>query len=863
MYKKIIKDIDSIESRQELIGLIGKYKLNITNKTKTLKELKKDIKEALQELQSQLASDDVELKVDEKKVEFEKHSKNTKESNDDKKTIKNEIIEEQKNTHIEIDNINLEKIELKNGEENDLEISNLELYRDADITIENKFELLSPVELLPIAYLRNNSGGIICNNMKLVEDGCKIYITAKKEDINFNRLEKNSCEVIVFDKNKNVGYTFRIKFELKNFEIFKGTLCIDFGTSNTAIGTFLPKEDRIFLVKFRDVLNNGVERDTIPTIVYVENCENPNDIKYKFGYEAKKAIKDRDYNFGNTIFYEIKKWLLNPNKIEKIVDDNLNQLEIPRKDIIKAYLEYIIGEAVNQLKVKFEKIHFSTPINLKGKYINSLRTILPEYNILSENKSIDEGVAVIYDEIYDNIIKNKKNEKASELREDKKVLTIDVGGGTTDVVSFNYSLEKDERGTLLKIKIFPENSNTSFGGNNITYRIFQFLKIKIAKYFNENIFPDDINIDSLINMDKPDILQSIDENNSTEAVYCNFENLYKEAAKMLPTNFNSNKDFNTNKSKKLLKRNFYLLWEVAEIIKIEFFKQNDIYLIDFIDENKENKKIKIPGIDKLFFSVVFDGKLQKSDKIPEISIGINEIQKLIYGDIYKIIKDICDKKKDITTSYKKVKLSGQTCNIILFQELLKEYIAGKLLRIKSNNKEGLKLNCIKGSIKYTYHIDSGVIIPEIKRENMELKYKVKIERFDEEEILTKEKMNIQIFDKEASTMKLNIYDFEDRLVKTEIHNFNTLNKCGNIYTLDEIYNNISKNNLKIFERTKEELSNVNPESKIAVFCPLNDGYTFQVIEFIKDSSNNFNFISCENYTFDKNFDETKFFNGDE
>lgn len=859
--KLTAEDIDKIEKRSELVKIIEKYGLNIEcrlNRLEVIKDMIKAQLDVISKQQEESIKENITNPVDEKKEE-EKKVEETTDSSIEKKENKD---------------INLESLKIENTE--DIDISDLVIYKNSDITKVNEFILETSIDLNKVVYLKNEQGEL-SGEMYIEVDEGKKYIVAPKEKINVNKLEhSNSCEVIFVD-NKDItkGYSIKTSIEVRGLRVFEGTLCIDFGTSNTSVGTYLPETNEIKLIKFRDVLNNNIERETIPTVIYVENCKNINDIVYKFGYEAKKAIKDKDYNFKNTIFYEVKRWLLDIEKEEELIDRELNRVIIKRKDILRAYLEYLLKEASNQFQYRFKRLHFSTPISLKEKYISSIKNILTNYEVMDAEKSIDEGVAVIYDDIYKDVVnlKNRK-EELNMANQARKVMTIDVGGGTTDVISSTFSLEDESQGTKLKIHTYPENSNSYFGGNNITYRIFQYLKIKIARYLeNENL---NIDIDDLIEMSKTAILEFIDDTDSSETkksssqkineIYNNFEIEYKKASEILPTNYKTNNNFKTNKQKGLLKRNFYLLWEAAETIKIEFFNKTEIYLIDFISEDKESKKIKIPNIDNLLFSIVKDGNLETIKKVPQIAIGINEIQKLIYGDIYKLIKDILGEKTNIEDSYIKVKLSGQTCNIILFQELLKEFIAGRKLRGKSSantensNYATLKLNCIRGSIRYTSDIDTGVTIPEIYRGKAPLRHRVEIERAGKVEVLTKEKSLIQLFDIDASIIKMSIYDWENNHVKDEIYNLSSL-KDGKELALREVIDRVSN---QYAESIEEQLKTIAAEeTKVVIFNPSNEADSLEVIELYKTKENKFILINRKKFSFEKDIDGSKFFNGEE
>ena len=93
-------------------------------------------------------------------------------------------------------------------------------------------------------------------------------------------------------------YSRTFEMEYKSFqEEEERPLCIDFGTSNTSVGSYGIKDrrkDEPEIVKFIDVTvnPNNTEAVLLPTIVYVDDCSDPDNIKYLFGYEARNKEMD-------------------------------------------------------------------------------------------------------------------------------------------------------------------------------------------------------------------------------------------------------------------------------------------------------------------------------------------------------------------------------------------------------------------------------------------------------------------------------------------------------------------------------------------------------------------------------------------
>lgn len=148
--------------------------------------------------------------------------------------------------------------------------------------------------------------------------------------------------------------------------------------------------------------------------------------------------------------------------------------------------------------------------------------IIPEYNVESKDV-LDEGIAVLYNTIADQIDKERFIDG-----EEYKALIIDCGGGTTDLSSCSFRIEEGYISYKIEINTTYENGDTNFGGDNITYRIMQFMKIVFAKYYKNK--GETSEIDKLIDIPSADIFRFVDED-GVEKIYENFEEYYKKQKK--------------------------------------------------------------------------------------------------------------------------------------------------------------------------------------------------------------------------------------------------------------------------------------------------------------------------------------------
>ena len=69
----------------------------------------------------------------------------------------------------------------------------------------------------------------------------------------------------------------------------------------------------------------------------------PNEeIHYVFGHEAIALSKKRYLDEDIPIFYDIKRWISAPERMEKVTTLDGQYRLIRRKEILKAYFDYII-----------------------------------------------------------------------------------------------------------------------------------------------------------------------------------------------------------------------------------------------------------------------------------------------------------------------------------------------------------------------------------------------------------------------------------------------------------------------------------------------------------------------------------------
>lgn len=529
--------------------------------------------------------------------------------------------------------------------------------------------------------------------------------------------------------------------EIRELQETDAVLAVDFGTSNTTAGAFLYpgyaksptsldvlnghiRSNEVNFVKFPDPTYRKLEWiEALPTAVSIADCSDPNSVRYEFGYEALLNIRRSSYSSRASVFQGLKRWVNDYKKSIEVMDSEGNTAFVPRSDIIRAYLEYVIKMAEHQFKCKFKNLHFTTPVKMKAPYLDMFSEILPDYRIERQH-TLDEGMAVLYNTIADGIERNIFAEGV-----EYKALVIDCGGGTTDLSSCRFQVEDGHMSYKIAIEATYENGDTHFGGNNITYRIMQFMKIVFADYYT-NGRKNLTDIDDLIDIPANDLFREVDER-GVEAVYAELERRYKEAESVIPTAFAMYE--NRSRDEYLRVRgNFHFLWEIAGEMKEQFFRKTGVLMNRFhadCDDNEDNV-LQITTMERWFLSVSRGGELKDEYEIPDVVFNIKEITQLIKGDIYEVVRKFLDDfyREGQLGEYSIIKLTGQSCRIDVFREALKEFVPGRSIEFRQKPMEGrvpeLKLACLRGAIRYLNARKAGEIEADMTTRSAVIPYTV-------------------------------------------------------------------------------------------------------------------------------------------
>ena len=387
---------------------------------------------------------------------------------------------------------------------------------------------------------------------------------------------------------------------------------------------------------------------------------------------------------------------------------------------------------------------------------------------------MDEAIAVLY-----NTIESQMRSKDIRENQEYKALIIDCGGGTTDLAACRFTVGNTQNVAFhLDIRTSFENGDENFGGNNLTYRIMQYLKIILAGNYTER----NIDMNYLLPFETDIIYRMVDDL-GVNGVFKTLQEEYDKAEKIIPTKFSKFENKLSDEYRKI-KNNFYLLWEAAENLKKEFFKRDDTLRTRFDNFRNFEKSndFHITVLKSWNLHILENGLFRKETVYPANIFTIKEMEKLVKIDIYGMLKKFLNTyyEEGLLYNYALIKLSGQSARIGVFQEVLKEFVPGRQIEFKTrgSDDEGydLKLSCLDGVIKYLDYRRFGHMNVEIINEIPLVPYSVWGETYKGEpvEIIRTSRRaneNLGYIDKVSSVIELKLYlkNVEDQMKKEFVY----------------------------------------------------------------------------------------------
>lgn len=505
-------------------------------------------------------------------------------------------------------------------------------------------------------------------------------------------------------------------------------LVIDFGSCNTTMGICLPDGTRRIAVS-----GSG---HVIPSVIGVAGGEGDT-IRYLFGHEAAEMSRNNYQDQDVPVFYDIKRWISDPNRKEYVILGNGMKLQLERREMLAAFFQYLLEVARKQFKYEFTNVQLLAPIRQKEKFGSLFENMFDGVNI---DCSLDEGMAVLFSSI-------EKMIAQGDYESDRwyHALILDCGGGTTDLTSGRFRIHSGRVSYNIDLETGYENGDTNFGGNNLTYRILQMLKTKICKTFTPG-----------------EIWQGRE-----------LDEAYRIAEDYLPTAFRGYAE-RAREDYFFVKNNYYYLFEIAEQIKKSFFQVESQYELWVGTENAELL------LDKWRLSVMKDKRLERLNQTVRVPFYLHEIECCLHPDIYDVMKRFLETKfwNHELGDYQMIKLTGQSCKSKLFEEALKEYVPGVLIQKSEQERKetGLKMCCLEGALSYFFNSKLGYMkvaqnyqvnaLPyEIMAHTHEGKEKILVRSMDRENhigyisrFMVGEQLDIHLMDSAGGRLKTYYYD---------------------------------------------------------------------------------------------------------
>ncbi|NBH18039.1 hypothetical protein D3Z55_11320 [Clostridiaceae bacterium] len=554
-------------------------------------------------------------------------------------------------------------------------------------------------------YLVQSEDELYEGNLLLVDELYQIYTCFyiqkirgkaylfKGKDVPIRTLEKHQYFILYLPRERDSEFLYECYYgnhspvpgtmevvripllDIQEQEIMEAELplIIDLGSSNTTMGICLPDGNT------RTAMAGGTE--IIPSLIGVRTSKEENS-EFLFGYEAR-ALGEQNYRDEDvTVFYDIKRWISDPDRSEGVILSNGYKYQFSRREMLRLYLEYLLDLARQQFKCSFTNIQMLAPIRQKEKFQLFFKELLPEYTV---NCELDEGMAVLFHSINSLI-----TQQHYEAKRWYRALIIDCGGGTTDLTSGRFCIDNNRVSYIIHLETRYENGDTNFGGNNLTYRILQLLKIRIVQAMGR------------ITAEKADIWK--------ESSIKRLNELYRQAEKWIPTRFKEYEE-KGREPYFFVKNNYYYLFELAEQVKKAFFQPDFCYGLHFSTRRGMDGLEKDVYLDKWRLSVFRDGKFGHLDETVEFSLFLNEVEEILRPDIYALMERFLNQKfeEGQLQNYEMIKLTGQSCKSRLFTEALKEYVPGKLIQSTKQEQDGteLKMCCLKGALAYFLNCKLG------------------------------------------------------------------------------------------------------------------------------------------------------------
>ena len=564
--------------------------------------------------------------------------------------------------------------------------------------------------------------------------GYVLYCVDKRTSDELYRLHQSRQNVV--PEHLRIWKIPLMDFQVREPVSLSLPMAIDFGSVNTTAGVYLDTAYMEKIGRMAGVLGlkenavnytlfdgEGKDEMLLPSVIGVTAVEE-GDYRLAFGRKAVELAAASYIDEGFCVLYDIKRWISDYEKEEEIVDRLGRRRWVSRGELLRRFFLYIIQETENRFKCRVKQVHISSPVKQKYRFRRMFQSILPEYGINGEDM-LDEGMAVLYNTMANMIAQGKMVDGRRY-----EALVVDCGGGTTDLCSYRFRIQDNKTSYRIEMQTAYENGDTDFGGNNLTYRIMQLLKIELLHQCGA--LPESSAAGLLAQMDT-DVDRFVDEYGVKE-YYRRMDMAYERAEELLPTRFAEYERYNRSDYYKV-KNNFYTLFALAEQMKKSFYGHVGRLQITMGPPRKEPQEedqqaYRIP-LDKWKISFRDKAGLVTKKELPDVTFNIFQIELLLGGEVYGILHKFMEEmyESDRLSRFSFIKLTGQSCKIDLFKDALKEFVPGKMIHFRKRaNAENadyeLKMTCVDGVLKYLRDKRQGMVDVRMEEADAVIPYQV-------------------------------------------------------------------------------------------------------------------------------------------
>ena len=674
------------------------------------------------------------------------------------------------------------------------------------------------------------------------QEGCGYFMLYfKKEELS------ELCYHAYHDRQSNIPgqaecvLTPLLGIEIRTLDETELPLIIDFGSSNTTLGSY-NHQGETHIVKVADESGEAYrESQLIPSVIGVKAIEKGRPV-YCFGYEARALATRTGYQEDVPVFYDMKRWLSAPERTQQLITTEGIKLELSRREMLKAFFQYLVDTAQQQFKLQFTRIQLLAPVRQTERFEEILQQLFPEKQV---SCTLDEGMAVLFHSIHELIGSGRYTEGVWY-----HALLMDCGGGTTDLTSGSFRILNHRISYEVDWETGYENGTTNFGGNNLTFRILQLLKLRILEVLGYGQFRFELEAYT----------------GRSDSSYQALDRLYGEAEQLLPTRF-ADYRLRSREEYFAVKSNYYYLFSTAETVKESFFQRQIQYELwmgtSGSFEPEDTHRAGRLFLDKWRLSVRGERGLEVLKRELAFPLYLYEVEHLLRPEIYGLMERFFERMfiQGELSQYGMLKLTGQSCQSGLFTEALKEYVPGRLIRQERDRDDGSegKLCCLQGAVAYFQSCRLGYVKMNQGNRYRALPYAVTAYTHER-----KEKILLHHLEKEQEIgyisrfrlgEQLDLYLRDEKGVQLRVYHFLCQREGFTIVTQNEI-------NEQYPGTILQEETDIIIEGEIKFFVwPSRKGWGFVVLPVLREQSRLMwgeeTFFAFEEDTWEENFFEGK------